>query len=271
MESIFDLEVKEKKAQKDLYRAKTNGRRKSGHMLPIDFMSAEERKEYTKAGEITVTSLWDQILSRSQYDELTEEKKKQALTHWRKIHTTKAIKEKLGWNDYHLYKEFEKLGIEVEKRAPRGTSARHKAKMEKQGKGKSVAITAAAPKMSLLEFADTEENNQPYDPFSALDRQPDQRFQNEIQALAAKMADATTTKEDKMELLIYEFENMIGNVQEKLSRFQAAAEKPQGALFALNETLDAATLATKLMKYASFLEDEPHKFKIRLEIEELKE
>jgi hypothetical protein len=268
MESIFDLEVKEKKAQKDLYRAKTNGRRKSGHMLPIDFMSAEERKEYTKAGEITVTSLWDQILSRSQYDELTEEKKKQALTHWRKIHTTKAIKEKLGWNDYHLYKEFEKLGIEVEKRAPRGTSARHKAKMEKKETGKSVAIAAAAPKMSLLEFADVED--QPYDPFST-DRTPDPRFQNEIQALAAKMADVHTTKEDKMELLIYEFENMISSVQEKLSRFQAAAEKPQGALFALNETLDAATLATKLMKYASFLEDEPHKFKIRLEIEELKE
>src|SRR4051812_41274516 len=143
MENIFDLEVKEKKAQKNLYRAKTNGRRKSGHMLPMDFMSAEEKKEYTKAGEITVTSLWDQILTGTQYKELTDDKKKQAMEHWRKIHTTKAIKEKLGINDYNLYKEFEKLGIQVEKRKPRGTSERFQ---KKESRKASVAISTGTAK-----------------------------------------------------------------------------------------------------------------------------
>jgi hypothetical protein len=273
MENIFDLEVKEKKAQKNLYRAKTNGRRKSGHMFPTDFMSADEKKEYTKAGEVIVTSLWDQILTGAQYNELTDEKKKQALQHWRKIHTTKAIKEKLGWNDYHLYKEFEKLGIEVEKRAARGTSERFQKKEQKAGRKASVAI--AAQKQSLLEFADEEamdkfydpevSADQFYDPFSAL-KKADPRWEKEVKALAGKMAEVHTTPKDEAQLLLHEMQAMIRSFEEK-QKLEAA----EGTSFSLNEILDATEAAAKLMKYAAFLEDEKHKFKIRLEIIEVKE
>lgn len=279
MENIFDLEVREKRAQKNQYRAKTNGRRKSGHMFPTDYMSADEKKEYTKAGEITVTSLWDQILTGTQYNELTQEKKKQAMEHWRKIHTTKAIKEKLGWNDYHLYKEFEKLGIEVEKRKPRGTSERFQKKEAKAGRKGSVAIAAAPQKQSLLEFADEaamdrfydpEVNaDQFYDPLSAYKRhelQPDPRWEKEVKALAGAMAEAHTTPKDEAQLLLHEMQAMIRSFEEK--QLQEASE---GTSFSLNETLDALEAAAKLMKYAAFLEDEKHKFKIRLEIIEVKE
>jgi hypothetical protein len=184
-----------------------------------------------------VTSLWDQILSRSQYDELSEEKKRQAMEHWRKVHSVKAIKETLGFNDYNIYKEFDRLGVTVEKRAPRGSSERHKKKQERAGK--AVAI-AAAPKMSLLEFAEVAEA-QPEE-----EKKLSDPILTAIKDLAAAMAAQHSEPAPQPQ------------------------DPPQGALFALNETMDAAQLATKLMKYASFLEDEPHKFKIRLEISEMK-
>ena len=119
MESIFDLEVRDKKAISKSQRAKTNGRRKSGHMLPMDFMTTSEKKEYSKGGEITVTNLWDQILTLSQYQELSDEKKKMAMEHWRKVHSANAIRKTFGWAQATLYAEFKRIGVEVRKIKPR--------------------------------------------------------------------------------------------------------------------------------------------------------
>ena len=138
MESIFDLEVKDKKAINKSYRAKTNGRRKSGHMLPMDFMSTSEKKEYTKGGEVTVTNLWDQILTLTQYQELSDEKKKHAMEHWRKVHNTAAIKKAFGWADATIYNEFKRIGVEVRQLKPRTAKANTTGKKTPEKKAQQI-------------------------------------------------------------------------------------------------------------------------------------
>lgn len=134
--SIFDLEVKEKKAQASQLRAKTNGRRNRKSMLPSDFMTKAQLKEYIKGGEIVVTNLWDNLITLEQYEALSDEKKKQALEHWRKVHSVAKIKEALKMNDYKIYKEFDRLGVFYEKR----TQTKKRTATVKEPKPAAVAI-----------------------------------------------------------------------------------------------------------------------------------
>ncbi len=221
MSSIFEEEVREKKQQRHLYKAKTNGRRKSGSMLPMDFMSKAQQKEYTKAGEIVVTNLWDQIITVEQYEALTDEKKKAAMEHWRKIHTTAAIRKAFKWNSNKTYKEFDRLGIEKAVRKPRTATGIQKAPAAKKEK------PAAKINDQLLAFDDYEpEANKP------LSIAKEER----IEQVEARMIPAANT----------------------------------GSTLFFDDTISAEEAITKLMKYAAFLEGESHKFRLRLEITEIK-
>lgn len=219
MSSIFEEEVREKKQQRHLYRAKTNGRRKSGSMLPIDYMTKAQQKEYTKAGEIVLSSIWDEIITLDQYNELTDEKKKQALEHWRNVHTTAAIRKKFKWNSNKTYKEFDRLGIEKAIRKPRTATGVQKAPAAKKEK----------PAANInLSFDDH------YEPESL--RPLEIKEVKQVEEVTARMIPAANT----------------------------------GSTLFFDDTISAEEAITKLMKYAAFLEGESHKFRLRLEITEIK-
>jgi hypothetical protein len=218
MSSIFEEEVREKKQQRHLYRAKTNGRRKSGSMLPIDYMTKAQQKEYMKAGEIVLSSIWDEIITLDQYNELTDEKKKQALEHWRNVHTTAAIRKKFGWNSNKTYREFDRLGIEKAIRKPRTATGVQKAPAAQKEK--------PAAKINEQFF------NKQYEPAKIEQLE----LETDIEQVEARMIPAANT----------------------------------GSTLFFDDTISAEEAITKLMKYAAFLEGESHKFRLRLEITEIK-
>lgn len=191
---LFEQEVKEKKLAARSSHNKTNGRRSKHHMFPIDFMSSKQQKEYTKGGNVVVSNLYDQISTLEKYNELTDEQKKKAMTHWRNIHSTAAIKRAFNWNDYYIYKEFERIGIEVQKRSPR-----------KSAKSKVIAVEPRVIKEIPAEV--------------------------EVKTLPAMKS---------------------------------------GISFFLYDEYNSEEIVSKIMKYAAFLEGEKNKFRIRLEIEEVK-
>ena len=212
MHSIFESEVKEKNQQRHALRAKTNGRRSSGHMFATDFMTKEQRAEYTKAGEVMLSNIWDEILGRAQFDELSDEKKKTALEHWYKMHGTGKIKKKLGFSDYQLYRLYEKLGVEYTKRP----NVKRKAK------------ATAAPK----------------------------------EKPAAKKV------EQQQALALHEVETEEKPAAES---FTILPPKNSGSTFYLDDILQSEEAIGKLMKYAAFLEGEANKFRLRIEITEVKQ
>lgn len=211
MEGIFEAEVKEKKQQRHALRAKSNGRRSSGHMFPTDFMSKEQREEYTKAGEVMLSNVWDEILGKMQFEELSDEKKKTALEHWYKMHGTGKIKAKLDLTDYQIYRLFDKLDVEYTKRT-------RKAK-----------------------------------PVTAQKEKPKAKEKPEIK--------------EQQSLALQEVE-----VKEEVAAqaFNILPAKNTGSTFYLDDTLDPEDAIGKLMKYAAFLEGEKNKFRLRIEITEIK-
>lgn len=190
MTNLFNQEIKEKKMIASSSRHKTNGRRSKSHMFPIDFMSNKQRKEYIKGGNIVVSNLYDEILTLEKYQKLSDEQKKVAMEHWRKIYNTAAIKKTFNWNDYYIYKEFERIGISVQKRAPK----------------------RAIKKEAII--------NKP--------------------------------------------------ISEKPVSINALPNTGSGASFFLDDECDSGEIVNRIMKYAAFLEGETSKFRIHLEIEEIR-
>ena len=152
MESFFDQEIQEKKLIAQSAKARRGSRRSNRRMFPADFLKGKEKKEYIQGGEIKLTNVWDQIITKEEYMELSEEQKRNAMEHWRKKYTTAIIKNAFGWNDYSMYKEFERVGVHVEKRAPRKGKAVEEAKKKATAAAKkekdpsgSLELMAAAP------------------------------------------------------------------------------------------------------------------------------
>ena len=218
MQNIFEIEVKEKKQQKHALAAKSNGRRKSNFMLPTDYMDKAQRDEYMKAGEIVTTNLWDQILTKTQYNELSDEKKKFAMEHWYKRYKTAEIKNALGYSDYQLYKEWNRIGVEYEKRPNRTRKA------------KVTAAKKDKPAANIDHFEP--EGNKPLDI-----KEIEEKIEQKQQATTVTVMPAANS----------------------------------GSVLYMDDTLDSEAAITKLMKYAAFLEGESNKFRLRIEISEVKQ
>jgi hypothetical protein len=96
--SLFDLEVRDKKNQAYLNRAKTGARggssSRKGMRTPFDYMSAKERKKLS--GEVQVTNMYTTILNWKEFILKDKETQKELLTKWREVHSNYKIMEELG-------------------------------------------------------------------------------------------------------------------------------------------------------------------------------
>lgn len=161
-----------------------------------------------------LSNVWDEILGRTQFNELSDDKKKTALEHWYKMHGTGKIKDKLGFSDYQLYTLYDKLGVSYQKR------------VRKPNKQKSAAVKAT-PKPEV--------------------KQP----------------------EVKQQLLAFE-EVEVKEVVAPDTFNRIMPIQNSGSTFYLDDILDSEEAISKLMKYAAFLEGEDNKFRLRVEISEIK-
>lgn len=193
MLEVYDEDIKEKKLIVRSSKKKSSSKKSKRHMFPIDFMDNRQKKEYIKGGNVVVSNLYDELLTLEEYQKLPDEQKKAAMEHWRKSLNTATIKRTFKWNDYKIYKEFNRLGIAVKTINRKKNNAR-----------KNAVINA--------------------------------KQSNDETAVAVKT----------------------------LPAFKS------GLSFFLYEECDSEELVSKMMKYATFLEGEKNKFRIRMEIEEVK-
>jgi transposase len=93
----------------------------------LDFLTGKEKREYTKAGPITVTSLYDQILKRADFEQLEAEEQKKRLQHWRENNRSKDIQKEMGVSPNKFYEYIEQFGLP--KAATTGKARKAKAKL----------------------------------------------------------------------------------------------------------------------------------------------
>ncbi len=153
---IFDLEVREKKNQAYLNKARTGSkggsRSRKGMNTPYDYLSSKEKKSLN--GEVRVGNMYTTILNWAEWETKDKETKKNLLTKWREIYPNQKIMDELGqgrdkkFNSQSYADLVNELGVP---KKMRNNSGPRKAKAK---------VKEEAPKMSLLEFAEIEQPKQ---------------------------------------------------------------------------------------------------------------
>jgi hypothetical protein len=158
-DSIFDLELREKRAQAFLNKSKTGSRggskSRKGMRTPSDYMTNKEKKQLS--GEVRAYNM-NSLMDWKSFEEKTTEDKRTLLTHWRNIYKNTEIMNALseGRGSKLNSQSFADLvnGLGIPKKARINTGER------KPRQAKTVAIVEPEQKpvgdpMSLLQLAET--------------------------------------------------------------------------------------------------------------------
>jgi len=119
-EKFFKEEVKEKKIQTYGNRARTGKGARKGARRPMfnsDRMSRKEFREYTKAGEVKVTNMYEAILHKDEFDTKPQELQKTMMTLWREKYPNTQIMKEMGLtNTNQLSRILKGLDIPLKRR-----------------------------------------------------------------------------------------------------------------------------------------------------------
>lgn len=133
-EKCFMDDVREKKKAASGVHSKTGKRGYVGKMLfPTDIMSRKDKLKYRKAGKITMSNLFDTIITLEEFNSLEPFEQRNRLQYWRDKYTIREIQKGMGIPNNQYYNIIDRLEL------PRDRVA--------NGKKKRVASRTAAPKV----------------------------------------------------------------------------------------------------------------------------
>src|SRR6476659_7935947 len=97
-EKLFKEDIIDKQKARSDFRAKTgskggSSRSRKGVRTPYDFMTAAEKKKLN--GKVEVSSMYDLLLSKTEFDTYPKEKQTDILTHWREKYSNAEIMKSL--------------------------------------------------------------------------------------------------------------------------------------------------------------------------------
>jgi len=134
-ERCFIEEVREKKKTASGVHSKTGKRGYVGKMLfPTDFMNRSEKMKYRRAGKITMSNLFDEIITVEEFNNLEVFEQRNRLQYWRDKYTIREIQKGMGIPNNQYYNIIDRLEL------PRDRVA--------NGKKKRTATRNAAPKVT---------------------------------------------------------------------------------------------------------------------------
>lgn len=105
-ENLFLEEVRAKKKETASWRSSQKHKRmgKGSIRFASDFMNPKERKEHRRASTVTTTNIFDEILTREQFEGLETFEKKNRMQYWRAKFTIKEIQQAMGISNGDYYK-----------------------------------------------------------------------------------------------------------------------------------------------------------------------
>jgi hypothetical protein len=147
---IFDLEVKEKKNQAYLNRARTGSKggskSRKGMNTPYDFMDKRERKKLNS--EVRTSNMYETVLTKDEFFLKDVDTQKLMLTRWRELYPNDKIKKDMGLHNAGFYNLVEELDLPKKIRGGANNTAENKEKKTRKAK-----VTPVSPKPTLLDFA----------------------------------------------------------------------------------------------------------------------
>lgn len=142
---IFDLEVREKRNQAFLNKAKTGAKggsqSRKGVRTPYDTMSAKEKRKLN--GEIK-TVMYETIIPYSEFKMKDIDMQKLMLTRWREIYSNDIIKEQMKIHNKGYFDLVEALNVPKK--------ARGKSAVGRKSEKKTIAIVETKDKPDNLDF-----------------------------------------------------------------------------------------------------------------------
>lgn len=214
--SIFDLEVKEKKRQAFLNKARTGAKggskSRKGMSTPYDYMNKKEKEKLN--GEVETFNMNETILPYEEFRLKDESLQKMMLTRWREIYDNMKIRTELGISNKAFYDLVAELGIPKKPRVENTGRVGRPKTVKPEIKQKEL------PKKNLLELVEE------------------------------------AVKEDALKL------------QEKPAEVLPVMIS-QGITFNYDQISDIETLNRILTKCQLLMEDEPHKFQLKISLSEI--
>ena len=134
VEEFFHEEVQAKKKEfKDLKTATKHKRLgKSSVLFPSDMMSRKEKMEHRRAGTVTTTNMYKDILPIAEFEALETYEKRNRLQFWRSENTNKEILAGMGISSKKYYDIVQELDLPKAPRLDRGEKKPRKAPVKKQ-------------------------------------------------------------------------------------------------------------------------------------------
>lgn len=116
-EVCFLEEVREKKKAANGVHSKTGKRGYVGKMLfPSDIMSRKDKIKHRRASKITMSNLFDTILSLDEFKNLETHEQRNRLQYLRQKYTIKEIQQGMGISNKTYYDIIEELGLPKDRR-----------------------------------------------------------------------------------------------------------------------------------------------------------
>jgi hypothetical protein len=151
---IFESEVRDKKNQAYMNKSKTGAKggskSRKGVRTTFDFLSSKEKKKLN--GEVRTHNMYETILNWTDFELKDRETQKTLLTRWREIYPNTKIMKELAVGRAKPFNTQSFADVVNELGCPPKTRGQFTGE-RKPRKSKTVKET---PKMSLLEFAETE-------------------------------------------------------------------------------------------------------------------
>jgi hypothetical protein len=142
---LFQEEIRHKKNQAYSNKARTgrgSSKSRKGMSTPFDFMNKAEREKLN--GEVTLTNLFDVIISREEFDTMEEKQQKAMLTRWREIYPNEKIMKEMGITASSTFSKYI-TALDIPRKGRVNTGRPRKNPIKKTENKQALAPTAQAP------------------------------------------------------------------------------------------------------------------------------
>lgn len=148
---LFHNEVREKKKAASGVHSKTGKNGYVGNMrFPSDIMSRKEKMRYRRSSKVTITNMYDEILTIADFETLETYEQKNRLQYWRNTYTNKEILEQMGISNKKFYDLVKELDLpkapRIHKEKAKRTAAAKPIKKESESITMPEVIAPPAPK-----------------------------------------------------------------------------------------------------------------------------
>lgn len=112
-------QIEQKKALSGYRGRASRTGRKGAVQFPYEWLDSKTKKQYIKAGEMVIYSMYDNIMTYEEFSVLPVEQQKTAMAKWRNSHAAQEIIDRMGVSRAKFYSTIKKLNLPVSKPVPK--------------------------------------------------------------------------------------------------------------------------------------------------------